>query len=122
MKKDENIFNKCGDRRPFNTPDGYFDTLPEQIIDNLPESVPVTEPALQSNIWTKIKPWLYMAVSFIGIMFSIKIAMAVAERLRGSNKETNVSVVYSDEYIDSFMETVMIDDYTFYCLFTNSLD
>ena len=63
----------------------------------------------------RIRTYLYAAAAFAGIFFCIKAAVGITS----SNNMTEISeaqetTIYSDEYIDSFLETAMIDDWTLY--------
>ena len=63
----------------------------------------------------RIRPYLYAAAAFAGIFFCIKAAVDITSR----NSQTQLAqaqetTIYSDEYIDSFLETAMIDDWTLY--------
>ena len=119
--EDKFIFEKCGNRRPFTTPDGYFDNLAANIMASLP-ALPHEEPA-KVTFWSKAKVWAYVAASFVGIFFVIGTAVRFTDRDTDSRQTASVqSGVYSDEYIESFFETAMIDEYTLYCSLTNTGD
>ena len=63
----------------------------------------------------RIRPYLYAAAAFAGIFFCIKAAVGINSRNNASEvAQTEETTIYSDEYIDSFLETAMIDDYTLY--------
>lgn len=119
--EDTFILEKCGNRRPFTTPDGYFENLAGNIMAALP-AIPHEEP-VKVSFWDKSKVWFYMAASFIGIF------LIIGSAVRISDNKTNLAQtagteqgVYSDEYIESFFETAMIDEYTLYCSLTNTGD
>lgn len=120
MKKEEDILLKrCGNRRPFTTPDGYFENLTESIMASLP-AVPFEETE-KATLWSKAKVWVYMAACFAGMLLVFNFAINTTKDA-GSNMQTAEAdtEVYSDEYIDSFFETAMIDEYTLYCSLTNT--
>ena len=112
MQRKDNILNKCGARRPFSVPDGYFDNLTENIMAALPDTSN-NEVRVVVTLWMRIRPYLYAAAAFTGIFFLISLAVGIS-----SSKEepqmAQETTIYSDEYIDSFLETAMIDDYTLY--------
>ncbi len=113
MKQEKDILTRCGNRRTFTVPQGYFDNLDAGIISALPQTA---EPQ-QVNVttWMKIRPYLYMAAAFAGLFFGIGLFVDLGNGKNGSNlaQESQITI-YSDEYIDSFLETAMIDDCTFY--------
>jgi len=102
-------------RRPFSVPEGYFDNLTQEIMAALPEQESIYSTKITVTPWMRIRPYLYAAAAFAGIFFCIKAAVGINAR----NNTTDVAqveetTIYSDEYIDSFLETAMIDDYTMY--------
>lgn len=117
-KEEKQILERCGNRRPFTVPEGYFENLTGNIMAALPE-YPVEKPA-KVTFWTKAKVWVYMAASFVGMFFVINLAINHTGRNNGAQMASVDTEVYSDEYIDSFFETAMIDEYTLYCSLTNT--
>ena len=114
MTEEDNILNKCGNRRPFSVPEGYFDNLTEKIMSSLPsedtkKSTPITTP------WTYFRRAMFAAAAITGILFCFRLSDKISSNESGSTTAQTENVVYSDEYIDSFLEETMIDDYTFYC-------
>ena len=102
-------------RRPFSVPEGYFDNLTQNIMASLPEQESIYSTSIKVTPWMHIRPYLYAAAAFAGIFFCIKAAVGITSR----NSQTQVAqaqetTIYSDEYIDSFLETAMIDDWTLY--------
>lgn len=123
MEKEEKfILEKCGNRRPFTTPEGYFENLTANIMSALPANH--YEEPTKVSFWNKAKVWAYMAASFVGIFFVINTAVNIADRHESGNVQTASieSSVYSDEYIEAFFESTLIDDYTLYCSLTNTGD
>ena len=102
-------------RRPFTVPEGYFDNLTQNIMAALPEQESVYSTKITVTPWMRIRPYLYAAAAFAGIFFCIKAAVGINSRNNSAQLAiTEETTIYSDEYIDSFLETAMIDDYTLY--------
>lgn len=108
-------------RRPFTVPEGYFENLSKDIIASLPERESIYSTSITVTPWMRIRPYLYAAAAFAGIFFCIKAAVGISSRNDDARiAETEETTIYSDEYIDSFLETAMIDDYTLYYTFVES--
>jgi hypothetical protein len=58
--------NELKGRNPFRVPDGYFEGFTEDMMSLLPEKK-IEEPKVIS-IYDRVKPWLYMAAAFVGII------------------------------------------------------
>ncbi|MBR4841803.1 MAG: hypothetical protein IK006_01745 [Bacteroidaceae bacterium] len=117
MKK-ERIYkiDECEPRRPFTVPEGYFENLTQNIMASLPQQESIYATKITVTPWMRIRPYLYAAAAFIGIFFCIKAAVGINSRHNSQETvaEAQETTIYSDEYIDSFLETAMIDDYTLY--------
>lgn len=115
MKRDKDILEKYDGHRPFTVPDGYFNNLTDRIMASLPEEESSKASPVTVTTWMRIKPYLYMAAAFAGIFFCIKVAVGLTSRHNTPEMaQTEEPTIYSDEYIDSFLETAMIDDCTLY--------
>ena len=122
MKK-ERIYNfdEREPRRPFTVPEGYFENLTQDIMAALPEHESIYSSKITVTPWMRIRPYLYAAAAFAGIFFCIKVAVGISSRNNASEMaQTEETTIYSDEYIDSFLETAMIDDFTLYYTFVNA--
>ena len=107
-------------RRPFTVPEGYFDNLTQNIMASLPEQESIYSTNIVVTPWMRIRPYLYAAAAFAGIFFCIKAAVGINSRNNALEMAQEETTIYSDEYIDSFLETAMIDDYTLYYTFVES--
>lgn len=58
-------------KNPFRVPEGYMEGLTDQIMARLPECPQQKETKVVS-IADKIRPWLYLAASFIGLLLIFK--------------------------------------------------
>ncbi|MBP5647438.1 MAG: hypothetical protein J6X21_08565 [Bacteroidaceae bacterium] len=101
-------------RRPFTVPEGYFENLTQNIMASLPEQESIYSTKIVVTPWMRIRPYLYAAAAFAGIFFCIKAAVGINSRNNALEVAQEDTTIYSDEYIDSFLETAMIDDYTLY--------
>ena len=103
MKDDKDLMAKCGKERPFKVPDGYFEHFHEQLMSQLPETAPTAEPASKVTLMTRIKPWIYMAAMFAGIIFMVQGLMYVQET-QLANGIASAEEIYNDE-ADHFMSS-----------------
>lgn len=73
MKEEPSIPNfPKGSADPFRVPEGYFEGLTDRIMAALPEpSAEATQPPTVS-LMDKVKPLLYLAASFLGMMLLFK--------------------------------------------------
>ena len=101
-------------RRPFTVPEGYFENLTQNIMASLPEQESIYSTNIVVTPWMRIRPYLYAVAAFAGIFFCIKAAVGINSRNNALEVAQEETTIYSDEYIDSFLETAMIDDYTLY--------
>lgn len=108
-------------RRPFTVPEGYFENLTQNIMSALPEQESIYSTTIKVTPWMRIRPYLYAAAAFAGIFFCIKAAVGLGTQGNQADMaQAEDTTIYSDEYIDSFLETAMIDDYTLYYTFVES--
>lgn len=81
MKKEEtDLLKRCGTENPFTVPEGYFANFTEQLMDKLPERE--IQPAPQLTLWARVKPWVYMAAMFCGLMLSVRMFVGEKETQR----------------------------------------
>ena len=104
----------------FRVPDGYFESLTQQVMDRLPETetetaqasaevITLTEPTL----WQRVRPWLYLAAMFVGAAFIIRLASPSAEEKAAAlaHEEAESQEI---EYIENALDAAMMDDYSLY--------
>lgn len=68
MKKEQNNLEKLKEENPFKVPEGYFENLTTQIMSQLPEQPDIKEPAKSVTMMERVRPWLYMAAVFAGLL------------------------------------------------------
>lgn len=120
MKKEEtDLLKRCGTENPFTVPEGYFERFTEQLMEKLPERE--AQPAPKLTLWTRVKPWVYMAAMFCGLMLSVR--MFVGEKQSQSPAATSETTDFTevpDEYIDPIVNQTMMDDYTLHQYLTDA--
>lgn len=120
MKKEEtDLLKRCGTENPFTVPEGYFERFTEQLMEKLPERE--AQPAPKLTLWTRVKPWVYMAAMFCGLMLSVR--MFVGEKQSQSPAAISGTTDFTevpDEYIDPIVNQTMMDDYTLYQYLTDA--
>ncbi|MDR1115750.1 MAG: hypothetical protein LBL33_06345 [Tannerella sp.] len=82
-----NKLNELKDRNPFRVPEGYFENFTENMMCRLPD-FPVKQPKVIS-IYDRVKPWLYMAAVFAGLI----VLFGVLNKMMGVPSEDNDSFV-----------------------------
>ena len=113
MNEDKNLKQKFGTDNHFTVPEDYFKNLVPNIMEQLPEVETKETPPIR--LWDRVKPWLYMAAMFCGLLFTIR--AVVTNSTPATNGEMLSEEQFSelpDEYIDPVIDQMMVDDYTLY--------
>ena len=109
MKEEQDILRKVGTKNPFHVPEGYFENFSQELMSKLPEKDSYI-PEAETNLWTRVKPWIYMAAMFVGIMLSVRIfvgepqkddfpiSMAEAEQLSAEEWENIANNIMAQNY------------------------
>ena len=128
MKKPD-LNNTSARQEPFRVPLGYFEQLPSQVMAAIDRHVEQAEPKREAKkvpfyrteLYAKIKPYLYMAAMFGGIWFGIWVykyqQKIVAERAQNrtadngqSSKDTyELTAQEMEDYIDDACDYMMLD-------------
>ena len=118
MGKEDNILKKVGTQNPFSVPDHYFEEFTRELMDKLPEKEPL--PVMnEPTLWQRVKPWIYMAAMFCGIMLSVRVF--VGEPQKGEFPITQAEVEdITDEEWEIMIGKTFIDDYEMYEYLTDA--
>ena len=118
MGKEDNILKKVGTQNPFSVPDHYFEEFTRELMDKLPEKEPL--PVMnEPTLWQRVKPWIYMAAMFCGIMLSVRVF--VGEPQKGEFPITQAEVEdITDEECEIMIGKTFIDDYEMYEYLTDA--
>ncbi len=118
MKEENELLKKYGTQNPFAVPEGYFENFAKELMNKLPEKERI---AVQEEIttWQRIKPWIYMAAMFCGLMFTVRVVVGPPKQ------DTPIFTAaeteqFSDEYIETILDHSMMDDYTLYQYLTEA--
>lgn len=123
MKEEDEILKKCGIGNPFTVPEGYFEQFTSDLMSRLPEKDPANFPKYaQVTVFTRVKPLLYLAASFIGLFLIIKCVFQLTGTvLTGTETDMEVSVAeYTDQEIRDIVDNSYLDDYAIYQLVSDA--
>lgn len=119
MGKEDNILKKAGTDNPFSVPDHYFEDFSRNLMAKLPEKEPLPLPE-EPTLWQRVKPWIYMAAMFCGIMLSVRVF--VGEPQKEEIPHINVADAENipDEDWEIIIDRILMDDYTIYQYLTDA--
>lgn len=117
MKEEKDLLKKYGNKNPFSVPEGYFEDFNERLMKQLPEKEIINEPEIRT--WDRIKPWIYMAAMFVGLMFTVRAFVGEQKSQHTEISPESFSDI-PDEYIDPIMNQTMMDDYELYRYLTDA--
>lgn len=114
---EEDLKQRYGKKNPFGVPEGYFDEFPEKMMNLIPKESDSPR-TVDIGLWDRVKPWVYMAAMFVGLMFTARMFMGKYSQ-QAEQMPDDAESVYSiselpDEYIDPIVNQTMMDDYQLY--------
>ena len=119
--KGKNIEDELGSRQPFRVPDGYFEGFTDDFMRSLPKRV--APEAKMISFYDRIKPWLYMAAMFLGVIVLFNIfnkPSGISEKEKPAlsiyvgvdEGDDNEFLDFFEElYVDKYALSYIIDDY-----------
>lgn len=113
MKTKLNKLQEIDNINPFKVPENYFAQFNKEIMNKLPER----EPLLPVNVslWSRVKPWIYLAAMFIGISFTINWMLNVKNRsIERAESVANKQIAAEISISDNYWSTVHITEEEFY--------
>ena len=118
MNPEEKISQKIGKKNPFTVPENYFENFTQELMDKLPakEAVLQTE---APTLWQRVKPWLYMAAMFCGIMLSVRIFVGNPQQEEFPISQAEAEMLPEEEW-ENFMRRAFTDNYETYQFLTNA--
>ena len=118
MSPEEKILQKIGKKNPFTVPENYFENFTQELMDKLPakEAVLQTE---APTLWQRVKPWLYMAAMFCGIILSVRIFVGKPQQEEFPISQAEAEMLPEEEW-ENFMRRSFNDDYETYQFLTEA--
>lgn len=114
MKEEDNLLKKYGNRNPFTVPENYFEDFKSNLMKQLPEKEPLPS-AKEISLWERVKPWVYMAAMFCGLMFGARILIGNPNTENSRSALTSESEeMQLDKQLQLIMDNTMMDDYELY--------
>ena len=124
MKEQHEIIRKCGKGNPFIVPEGYFEDFARNIMTQLPTENYTAEDdaAPVVTMWQRVKPLLYMAAMFIGMIMCVRVVLGDHMTNNTINSDNLAALEFSwadfeqmsDEELASMVEYTMMDNYSLY--------
>ena len=121
--KEDLIIEKVSKQNPFRVPEGYFDTLADQIMAKVDESASSTVIPLKENkkkksarvVW--LRPVLYAAASVCALFISVVAYQSYSESPTAAPAATMAETQSMDYSFDEAADYLMIDNQDIYaCL------
>ena len=118
MGKEENILKKVGTKNPFSVPDHYFEDFTQELMNKLPEKEPML-PVAEPTLWQRVKPWVYMAAMFCGIMLSVRIFVGEPQKDEFPISQAEAEALLDEDW-ENLMRRTFRDDYETYQFLTDA--
>ena len=118
MGKEDNILRKAGTGNPFRVPEHYFDNFTKELMGKLPEKEPLPY-SLEPTLWQRVKPWIYMAAMFCGIMLSVRIFVGEPQKDEFSISQAEAEMLPEEEW-ENFVRRAFDDNYETYQFLTEA--
>lgn len=97
MRQEDKLKEKVGTKLPYTVPEGYFASLREEVMRNLPE-YPEKPVQKDLTVWQRIKPYVYLAAMFAGIWCMMQIFHRVSTAADQRPDEIAVAAYDPDLY------------------------
>ena len=120
MAKEDKILQNIGKKNPFTVPEHYFEDFTQELMDKLPAKETILQ-AEESTLWLRIKPWLYMAAMFCGIMLSVRIFVGEPQKDKFPISQAEAEMLPEEDW-ENFMRRAFNDDYETYQYLTDVAD
>ncbi len=119
MNTDSELKARYGTKTPYKVPEGYFEQFHEQLMSRLPEATPEAAPEAKITLMTRIKPLLYLAAMFVGIVFLMQGIAYVQHSQTARSEQMALEELY-DDAADHFMSSSLYDEYVLYSYLTTA--
>lgn len=106
MGTKQNNLDELKGRTPFKVPEGYMEGLTQQIMNQLPD-IP-REEAPTISLLDRVRPWLYMAAVFIGLLLLFK--GITPQQILNTTDQSTEEAMYQATLLDGNMFTSSEED------------
>ena len=117
MSAEDRILQHIGKKNPFTVPENYFEDFTQELMDKLPAKKVVLQ--AEPTLWQRVKPWLYMAAMFCGIMLSVRIFVGEPQQEEFPISQAEAEMLPEEEW-ENFIRRAFTDNYETYQFFTNA--
>ncbi len=102
-----------GRKNHFLTPEGYFDHLAEQVMQNIPNQQP------RSALTVRLRPWLYVAAC-VAVIAVLTFTLFYDRAFSADPAQSAVADMAADSFMDDAADYAMLDNMDIYaCLSDN---
>lgn len=131
MKQIDLTNNPKSKKSPFKVPEDYFENFVTQMMTQIPETIFVEKTNMAKNvevleptitIFTRIKPYIYLAATICGLAFGVKVYQ-IQKQYYAEKHQTPVATVneaQAAQFVDDACDFMMIDDHDVYSCATNT--
>ncbi len=107
----DDVTRRIGDG--FTVPDGYFDRLASDMDKRLPrrDEIESPVPVFRPTLWTRVRPYVYMAAMFCGIWLMLNLFTSISNRASDGGLDLSATPSLAHAVGDEqFVEDYIIDD------------
>lgn len=104
------ILDKIGKDPGFKVPENYFENFMANMEQSLPEKQ--FEQESERSLWSKVRPYIYMAAMFAGILCTMKVFSTLSGNNNPSYNPVIAKAFENKTFVDDFVYTNDFDDYT----------
>ncbi|MDR2916804.1 MAG: hypothetical protein LBV74_18580 [Tannerella sp.] len=130
MGTKSNKLDELRDRQPFRVPEGYFERFSEDFMSRLPEKTMSESKPKDISLYDRVKPWLYMAAAFVGIIVLFNVFNKTAEITSqdGNNVTAKTSPLNNTSEADDnadfleYIEDMYVDKYAISYIYDDFMD
>ena len=117
MKTTGNKLDKIGKVNPFKVPVGYFESFSSNVMSQLPEkenqrSAIANKGPQVISLWERVRPWVYVAAMFVGIMLMVNIFVQKPGHTKIFSEDVdNISISEIDDFNSYYQERIAYSSY-----------
>jgi hypothetical protein len=116
MKEKKYTLEDFRGRDPFRVPEGYFEGFTEALMSRIPD-IKSQPKGVTISLYDRIKPWLYMAAAFVGIIILFNVfnkpsSTSPVETASGyETPRTAAATADEDEEFMQYIKDMYMDKY-----------